>query len=165
MEKDNLALSMEQMQHLLSLGIKADGATMVYHPNQGRSDVFRLERNTFTYSREFWDNPKRKALAGDDIFERLHGRDVFAFTTADLMMILPESITISGIPHSLLISKKKIDDVTVYIASYSFVDASGKFISKRNDTYWESAVMVQLLHSVLLWLMDNKFVNPKEIEL
>lgn len=165
MEKSNLALTKEQMEHLIGLGIKAENATMVYHPATTRSEIFRLETNTFTHSREFWDNPKRKAIAGEDIFERMHGRDVFAFTASDLMAIIPDSISINGIKHSLLVSKKKEDDVIVYMASYSFIDASGSFASKRNDTYWESAVMVQMLHSVLLWLIENKFINPSEIEL
>lgn len=165
MRDSNLALTREQMEHLLGLGIKAENATMVYHPNSERSEIFRLEQNTFTHSREFWDNPKRKAIAGDNIFERLHGRDVFAFTASDLMAILPEKILINGINHSLLISKKTDEDVVTYVASYSFVDASGTFVSKRIDTYWESTVLVQLLHSVLLWLIDNRFINPAEIEL
>ena len=160
MEKVNqITPTIDQMRHLQSLGMKCDDASMVYHPASAHSDFFVLQVCDVEHTRKFWNDPKRKALVSEDYYEKMHGRDVPAYTADDLLQRIPESICINGIWHRLYVGKQKIDGVSVFAASYSFRDDSGRFVARRQDTAWESTILVQLLYKVFLWSVENKYIK------
>lgn len=158
-EINKITPTIDQMRHLQSLGDKCEGASMVYHPMTAHSNVFKLEVRNIEFKREFWANPKRVVLVGEDYFNRMYGRDVPAYTADDLMAKLPESILINGIWHRLFIGNKHVDGLRVYAASYSFREDNGRFAAARQDTEWESTIFVQLLYAVYLWCIESKFIN------
>lgn len=151
--------TIEQMRHLQSLGDKCEGASMVYHPASAHSEIFKLEVGNVEHKREFWAESKRIALVGEGFFDRMHGRDVPAYTADDIMAKLPESILINGIWHLLFIGNKHVDGLRVFAASYSFRDDNGRFVAARQDTEWESTIFIQLLYAVYLWCVENKHIN------
>lgn len=159
METNKITPTIDQMRHLQSLGLKCDDASMVYHPASVYSDFFILQVCDVEHTRKFWNDPKRKALVGEDYYERQHGRDVPAYTAHDLLQKIPESICIDGIWHRLFIGKTRVDDVPVFAASYSFMEDNGRFAARRQDTTWESTILVQLLYKVFLWCMENKHIK------
>lgn len=150
------------MQHLQFLGDKCNDASMVYHPITSRSEIFKLEVLDVEHRREFWNDPNRKTLVGEDYFNKTYGRDVPAYTADDLMARLPEAICINGIRHRLFIGKKTVDGLQVFAASYSFRDDSGRFVARRLDAEWESTIFVQLLYKIYVWCIENKFITILE---
>lgn len=158
-EVNRITPTIDQMRHLQSLGDKCEGASMVYHPVTANSEIFKLEVLNVEHQREFWAEPKRAALVGEDFFNRVHGRDVPAYTADDIMAKLPETILINGIWHRFFIGNKRVDGMRVFAASYSFRDESGRFVAARQDTEWESTIFIQLLYAVYLWCVENKHIK------
>lgn len=157
-----LSPTIDQMRHLQSLGINCDDASMVYHPILSRSEIFSLQVADIKHTREFWADKRRMSIVGEDYYNKVHGRDVPAYTAEDIMRKLPESILINGIWHRLFIGKSKVDGVPVFAASYSFQDDNGRFVGARQDTTWESTIFIQLLYKVFLWCIENKYIKPSE---
>lgn len=162
MEENKITPTFSQMCYLQSLGMNCDDASMVYHPATSHSKIFMLQVTDIQHRREFWNDPKRKALVGDDYYDRMYGRDVPAYTADDLLRKIPESICINGIWHRLFIGKKHEEDVQIFAASYSFRDDNGRFVSRRLDAEWESTIFIQMLYKILLWCIDNKFITITE---
>lgn len=152
--------AIKQMQALQAAGMDCSDASMVFHPVNAHSDQFILQVYDIQYSKEFWADEKRRAIAGD-FYERAHGRDVPAYTAEDMLRKIPESIVIDNIEHRLFIGKTKVDDLMVFAASYSFVDENGRFVARRQETAWESTIFIQLLYKILVWCINNKHIKTQ----
>lgn len=146
------------MATLQTCGIDTSASSLVLHRLNVSSEMYEIQTNRLDFARNLWGS--RKNVNGADIFEQLHGKDVPVFTANDIMAILPSTIKIKGIEHSLFIGKKMVSDVPVYVASYSFVDDTGRFLAKVDDCCWESAIFIQTLYKALLWCATNNFIKP-----
>lgn len=151
-KEQSIALSKEQMEHLIGLGVDASCASMVYSPISSRSPYFILKAKSGKFTKEFW-NEERRAIAGEDIYERLHGRDVPAFTTQDILNLMPPQILIGEMVCSLIILKKMSGNSLV---TYAVTDENG-LDSLREDNVWEEPTLIQALYNGLLWLIENDY--------
>ncbi len=151
-KEQSIALSKEQMERLIGLGMDTSIASMVYAPILSRSSHFTLKAKSPTFSKEFWTK-RRCAIAGEDIYEKLHGRDVPAFTTQDLLELMPPQILIGEMVCSLIIIKKMSGNSLV---TYAVTDENG-LDSLREDNVWEEPTLIQALYKGLLWLIENEY--------
>lgn len=95
----NVALTIDQMRSLMSLGMNCDDASMVYHPVSQHCNIFNLRVTNIEDRKDFWDNPRRVAIVGEDYYNRVYGRDVPAYTADDILRKIPKEIAICGIKH------------------------------------------------------------------
>lgn len=154
-KESNIALSIDQMRHLMSLGMNCDDASMVYHPLTQHSDIFNLEVTNIEIRKKLQNNPKTMAIIGEDNFKRMYGRDVPAYTADDIMRKLPQVITINGIKHRIYFTIMSVDKKPEYQASYNFADEDGKMKSSLMDV-WKSDSFLMLLYGILLWCITHK---------
>lgn len=75
-KESNIALNIDQMRKLISLGMNCDDASMVYHPLTQHSDIFNLQVTNIELRKKLRSNPKTMAIIGEDNFNLMYGRDV-----------------------------------------------------------------------------------------
>lgn len=150
-----IALGIEQMRSLMSLGLDCGDASMVYHPVSQHSDIFTLQVADFKYRKEFWNDKRRMAIVGEDYYNRMYGRDVPAYTADDILRKLPQVITIIGVKHRLYFTMRSYGNKREYQASYNFADEDGKMVSAIKNI-WKSDSFLLLLHGIMTWCIINK---------
>lgn len=158
--KPSIALSIDKMRHLMSLGVDCDNASMVYHPISSHSNILSLRVSNIKYQREFWNNEKRIAIVGESYFNRVYGRDVPAFTAEDIMMLLPETLEIDHKVHTLVVRKHYFSDESSFRAAYVFID-HGIPTSRLINPNWSSSSLVDTLYELLVWCIENNHINIK----
>lgn len=151
----NVALTIDQMRCLMSLGMNCNDASMVYHPATQHSDIFNLQVTNIEERKAFWSNPRRVAIVGEDFYNRMYGRDVPAYTADDILRKIPKEITILGIKHRIFFTIRSVQGNPEYQASYNFADEDGKMVSAINDI-WKSDSFLLLLYGIMLWCINNK---------
>lgn len=153
-----VALTMDQMRHLQSLGMNCDDASMVYHPATQHTDIFNLCVTNIEFRKKLRSNPKTMAVIGEDNYNRMYGRDVPAYTADDIMQKLPQEITVNGIKHRIFFTIKSVRNKPEYQASYNFADEDGKMKSSLMDV-WKSDSFLMLLYGILVWCITNKHLS------
>lgn len=153
-----IALSFEQMQNLMALGVVCKDASMVYHPVSRYSNIFTLRIADFKYQEEFWNDKHRIAIVGEDYFNQMYGRDVPAYTAEDIMRKLPDYIIVRNTYHRFYISMAGKGDRLTFFASYSFRDKDGGMVSMLSGAKWSSTSLIDLLYDVMLWCINNKYL-------
>lgn len=151
----NVALTIDQMRSLMSLGMNCEDASMVYHPISQHTDIFNLRVTNIEERKAFWDNPRRVAIVGEDYYNRVYGRDVPAYTADDILRKIPKEIAIHGIKHRLFFTIRSVQGQPEYQASYNFADDDGKMVSAINNI-WKSDSFLLLLYGILVWSITNK---------
>lgn len=154
-KESNIALNIDQMRHLKSLGMNCDDASMVYHPLTQHSDIFNLQVTNIELRKKLRSNPKTMAIIGEDNFNLMYGRDVPAYTADDILRKLPQEIIVNGIKHRIFFTIRSRGKKPEYQASYNFADEDGKMKSSLMDV-WKSDSFLTLLYGILIWCITNK---------
>lgn len=154
-KETNIALTIDQMRSLISLGMNCDDASMVYHPISQHTDTFNLQVTNIGYRKKLLNNPKMMAIIGEDNYNRMYGRDVPAYTADDIMRKLPQVITVNGIQHRIYFTIRSVGNKPEYQASYNFADEDGKMKSSIMDV-WKSDSFLMLLYGILVWCITHK---------
>lgn len=151
----NIALTIDQMRSLISLGMDCDDASMIYHPATQHTDIFTLRVTNIEFRKKLLSNPKKMAVIGEDNYNRMYGRDVPAYTADDILRKLPQEITINGIKHRIFFTIRSRDKKPEYQASYNFADEGGKMKSSLMEV-WKSDSFITLLYGILIWCITHK---------
>lgn len=88
-----------QSEQLLEMGLKPETADMTYHFTNSRVEAMQWELDTKppTLRGEFWTEERiarlaRKEESGDEVFDRIWGKDVPAWSVARLLELMPKRI-------------------------------------------------------------------------
>lgn len=131
---NNNVLSIEQMKHLLDLGLKIDDASCSYskHIPTNRSEViWGYEEDT-----------------NDVMFETIP-----AFTLQDILEILPSRIVEDwGIVYILKIEQLSEDDIKEWNIGYCTVDYSEYIVN------YTSTNIIETAYDILCWCIENKYI-------
>ena len=97
--KSRICTTREQSEKLLALGLKLETADMVYHHTKSRVPAleWELETKPPTQRDKFWTKERIAKLAkhgetGEEVFDRLWGKDVPAWSLSRLLELLPTEI-------------------------------------------------------------------------
>lgn len=97
--KSQICTTREQSERLLSIGLKPETADMVYHHTSSKIPALEWELKTKppTQRGKFWTKERIARLArvgesGEDIFNRLWGNDIPAWSLSRLLELLPTEI-------------------------------------------------------------------------
>lgn len=97
--KSRICTTREQSERLLALGLKLETADMVYHHTNSRVPALEWELQTKppTQRGKFWTKERIAKLAkhgetGEEVFDRLWGKDVPAWSLSRLLELLPTEI-------------------------------------------------------------------------
>lgn len=157
-DKSRIALSIDQMRNLISLGLNCEDASMVYHPVSRHSDSFLLQVSDIQHKKEFWNDEKRIAIVGEDYFNQMYGRDVPAYTADVILRKIPQKITLHGIKHQIYFTFAIFEDKPEFQASYNFRDEDGTMKSAITGI-WVSDTFLTLLFKVLVWCITNNHLE------
>ena len=167
--KSQIVTTREQSKILLSMGLKPETADMVYHYTNSRVESLEWEHQTKppTSRGKFW-TPERIAklkspfhkhpfvtlMTGEEIFDRLWGKDIPAWSLDRLLEIMPKSITQSNRPNSDFAMNS---DGTFWFISYEELGYDVKHQEMRSSSF--DAIM-----SMIEWLIDNNHLNKEYLK-
>lgn len=99
----------EQSQQLLDMGLKPETADMVYHFTGSRVEAIQWELKTKppTLRGEFWTEERiarlaRRGESGEEVFDKIWGKDVPAWSLSRLLELLPKCIKRLDEPDTIL---------------------------------------------------------------
>ena len=97
--KSQICTTREQSQRLLALGLKPETADMVYHFTGSSIEAIQweLQTNPPTLRGGFWTKERIEGLArrgesGEEVFDRIWGKDIPAWSLSRLLGLLPKCI-------------------------------------------------------------------------
>lgn len=100
--KSQICTTQEQSQKLLDMGLKPETADMVYHFTGSKVEAMQweLQANPPTLRGEFWTEERiarlvRGGESGEEVFDRIWGKDVPAWSLSRLLKLLPNKIKVS----------------------------------------------------------------------
>lgn len=162
--KSKICTTREQSERLLALGLKPETADMVYHYTKSRVPALEWELQTKppTSRGEFWTpqriaklafpfhkHPDGTPMTGEEVFDKLWGKDVPAWSLSRLLELIPKCIKQSNRPNADL----KIDtDNQYWFISYEELGYDIKHQIMNSDLF-ESII------SMIDWLIDNGHFN------
>lgn len=107
--KSQICTTQEQSQKLLDMGLKPETADMVYHFTGSKVEAMQweLQANPPTLRGEFWTKERiarlvRGGESGEEVFDRIWGKDVPAWSLSRLLELLPECIKRLDEPDTIL---------------------------------------------------------------
>lgn len=167
--KSQIATTREQSKILLSMGLKPETADMVYHYTNSRVESLEWELQTKppTSRGKFW-TPERIAklkspfhkhpggtlMTGEEIFDRLWGEDIPAWSLDRLLEIMPKSITQSNRPNADFAMNS---DGTFLFISYEELGYDVKHQEMRSSSF-------DAIISMIEWLIDNNHLNKEYLK-
>lgn len=154
----------EQSQRLLDMGLKPETADMVYHFTGSSIEAIQWELQTKppTLRGEFWTEERiahlaRRGESGEEVFDKLWGKDVPAWSLSRLMDIMPNVVFENkkpGKPHHPELIKGN----------------SGYILSIRRHTadclvgtYMENTP-IECCVSMIEWLIRNNYFNKNYLQ-
>lgn len=105
--KSQICTRREQSEALLALGLKPETADMTHHHKESRSHILEWELvpHAPTLRGKFWTperiaklsspfhkHPDGTPMTGEEIFDRLWGKDIPAWSLARLLEMMPQSL-------------------------------------------------------------------------
>lgn len=97
--KSQICTTREQSERLLALGLKPETADMVYHYTKSKISTLEWELQTKppTLRGKFWTSERitkltRRGETGEEVFDKLWGKDVPAWSLSRLLELLPTEI-------------------------------------------------------------------------
>lgn len=157
-----IATSIEQSQELIRMGIKPQTADMVYHyTNSSLKNKYELLARKPTLRGEFWTKERiaklarfdflsKRNLTGEEVFDRLWGNDIPAWSFFGLISLLPGKITFDNKEYKLHFS---LTDV-----AYMHTDENNKISYKFGMGIEENENIFDVIIDMI-----NSFVNNKEL--
>ena len=141
----------EQSQRLLDMGLKPETADMVYHFTNRRVEAMQWELETKrpTLRGEFWTEERiarlaRRGESGEEVFDRIWGKDVPAWSLSRLLELLPNKIKVAE--HEFIFALTHEYDGS-WCASYCGI----KFFIK--------GTIIEACVSMIEWLIKNNYFN------
>ena len=167
--KSQIATTREQSKILLSIGLKLETADMVYHYTNSRVESLEWELQTKppTSRGKFWTperiaklkspfhkHPDGTLMTGEEIFDRLWGKDIPAWSLDRLLEIMPKSITQSNRPNADFAMNS---DGTFWFISYEELGYDVKHQEMRSSSF-------DAIISMIEWLIDNNHLNKEYLK-
>lgn len=157
--ESQICTTREQSQRLLDMGLKPETADMSYHFTNSRVESMQWELQTKppTLRGKFWTEERiarlaRRGESGEEVFDKLWGKDVPAWSLSRLMDIMPNEVFENKNPgkphHPELI--KGIFGYKLTIRRYTADCLVGTFME---NTPIECCV------SMIKWLIENNKFN------
>lgn len=159
--KSQICTTREQSERLLALGLKPETADMVYHYTKSKVPALEWELQTKppTSRGKFW-TPERIAklkspfhkhqdgtpMTGEEVFDRLWGKDVPAWSLCRLLELLPTEIRIESSENVFGLHHETSD---AWLLSYPYVK------------YFETASPVESCVLAIDWLIANGHFNKE----
>ena len=143
--KSQICTTHEQSKRLLALGLKPETADMVYHHTKSKVPALEWELQTKppTLRGKFW-TPQR--MAGEEVFDRLRGEDVPAWSLCRLLELLPTEIRIGTSENVFGLHHETSD---AWLLSYPYVKS------------FETASPVESCVLAIDWLIANGHFNKE----
>ena len=146
----------EQSQRLLDMGLKPETADMVYHFTGSSIEAIQWELQTKppTLRGGFWTKKRIEGLArrgesGEEVFDKLWGKDIPAWSLSRLLELLPNKIKVAE--HEFIFALMHEYDGS-WCASY----CGAKFFIK--GTIFEACT------SMIEWLIKNDYFNKDYLQ-
>lgn len=140
-----------QSEQLLEMGLKPETADMVYHFTGSIVEAMQWELQTKppTLRGGFWTKERIEGLArsgesGEEVFDKLWGKDIPAWSLPRLMEIMPNEITFHKCPNIFALFH---EDNMEWRASYCGTADTMK------DSPYEACI------SMIGWLIKNEYLN------
>lgn len=154
--KSQICTTQEQSQKLLDMGLKPETADMVYHFTGSKVEAMQweLQTNPPTLRGEFWTEERiarlvRGGESGEEVFDRIWGKDVPAWSLSRLLKLLPNKIKVSE--QEFIFSLTHEYDGS-WCASYCGI----KFFIE--GTIFEACT------SMIEWLIKNNYFNKDYLQ-
>ena len=149
--ESQICTTREQSQRLLDMGLKPETADMVYHFTGSSIEAIQWELQTKppTLRGGFWTKKRIEGLArrgesGEEVFDKLWGKDIPAWSLSRLLELLPNKIKVAE--HEFIFALTHEYDGS-WCASY----CGAKFFIK--GTIFEACT------SMIEWLIKNDYFN------
>lgn len=159
--KSQICTTHEQSKRLLALGLKPETADMVYHHTKSKvpSLEWELQTKPPTLRGKFWTpqriaklafpfhkHPDGSPMAGEEVFDRLWGEDVPAWSLCRLLELLPTEIRIGTSENVFGLHHETSD---AWLLSYPYVKS------------FETASPVESCVLAIDWLIANGHFNKE----
>lgn len=159
--KSQICTTHEQSKRLLALGLKPETADMVYHHTKSKVPALEWELQTKppTLRGKFWTpqriaklafpfhkHPDGSPMAGEEVFDRLWGEDVPAWSLCRLLELLPTEIRIGTSENVFGLHHETSD---AWLLSYPYVKS------------FETASPVESCVLAIDWLIANGHFNKE----
>lgn len=164
-----ISTTREQSQQLLALGLKPETADMVWHFTNSKAECNRWELKPYppTLRGAFWTPERISKLkhpflpgeTGEEVFDRLWGKDIPAWSLSRLIELLPDEIVghwagAKTVYHPELI-KQKSDSGLPYVLSIRKYTADCLV-----GTHKENSPIACCI-SMIGWLIEHKHLDPE----
>lgn len=159
--KSQICTTHEQSKRLLALGLKPGTADMVYHYTKSKVPALEWELQTKppTSRGKFWTperiaklvspfhkHPDGTPMTGEEVFDRLWGEDVPAWSLCRLLELLPTEIRIGTSENVFGLFHETSD---AWLLSYPYVKS------------FETASPIESCVLAIGWLIDNGRFNKE----
>ncbi len=159
--KSQICTTHEQSKRLLALGLKPETADMVYHHTKSKVPALEWELQTKppTLRGKFWTpqriaklafpfhkHPDGSPMAGEEVFDRLWGEEVPAWSLCRLLELLPTEIRIGTSENVFGLHHETSD---AWLLSYPYVKS------------FETASPVESCVLAIDWLIANGHFNKE----
>ena len=149
--ESQICTTREQSQRLLDMGLKPETADMVYHFTGSSIEAIQWELQTKppTLRGGFWTKERIEGLArrgesGEEVFDKLWGKDIPAWSLSRLLELLPNKITVAELKFIFSLTHEYDG---LWCASYSGI----KFFIK--GTVFEACT------SMIEWVIKNNYFD------
>ena len=146
----------EQSQQLLEMGLKPETADMVYHFTGSRIEAMQweLQAKPPTLRGKFWTEERIAKLArigqsGEEVFDKLWGKDIPAWSLSRLLELLPNKIKVAELEFIFSV-------IHEYDGSWCASYCGAKFFIK--GTIFEACT------SMIEWLIKNDYFNKDYLQ-
>lgn len=154
--------SIEQSKELVSMGILPETADMVYHyTNSSLKNKYELIPRKPTLRGEFWtkeriaklakyDYINKRQLTGEEVFDKLWGNDIPAWSFLALLSLLPNKVIFENKEYKL---------------QFSFTDIMYIHIDENNKISYCIGMGIEENENIFDVIIDmiNHFANRKEL--